>query len=148
MMVNNHLTKKGILIVSIIAIIILTVTISVILLKNNTSTVLLEKTTYHYPYKKVIRINDDGKIYEAKIVDELSASGTAPKNDYSYTKNVSDEDLESIKSIINHMGTEERNNHSESYGISVNLDEDTLSGCEYFNQKEVDKLNSIIIKYE
>ena len=38
-------------------------------------------------------------------------------------------------------------NLSDSYGIAVNLGEDALYGCEYFAQDEVDKLNSIIEKY-
>ena len=39
-------------------------------------------------------------------------------------------------------------NYSESYGLAVNIGDSSLYGCEYFSQENVDKLNSIIQKYE
>lgn len=144
--------KKKIIIICVIILAIVGI-VGIIILKNKsndtTSNTLLNKTTYHYPYKEVIKIEENGKIYKSKIVDELTADG-APKDKFTYTKNLSNNDLEEIKRIINQMKTEEkkRENFSESYGIAVNLGEDLLYGCEYFSQEEVDKLNLIIKKYE
>lgn len=137
--------KKFIIICGIILAIVGIV--GIIILENNNT--LLNKTTYHYPYKEVIKIEKNGKIYKSKTIDERTEEG-APKDKFTYTNNLSNKDLEEIKRIINQMKKEEkkRKNFSESYGIAVNLGEDLLYDCEYFNQEEVDKLNLIIKKYE
>ena len=148
-MKETLLKKKKIIVISTIVVAIVAIA-GVIILKNTIPDTLLKKTTYdlHTMTKKVIKINEDGKVYKSEIVDELLLDGTAPKDEFHYTENVSNTDLENIKRIINHMKTEEMNNNSENYGIVVNLGEGTLYGSEYFNQEEVDRLNTIIKKYE
>ena len=81
------------------------------------------------------------------VLNNKSNSILLNKTIYNYPYN---DDLEEIKSIIDQMKTEERkkDKFSENYGIAVNLGEDKFYGCEYFMQEEVDKLNSIIKKYE
>ena len=140
------MTKKTIIICIIIAIVGI---VGIIALNNKSNIILLNKTIYNYPYKEVIKIEKNGKVYKSKIVDELTKDG-APKDQFTYTKTISDDDLDEIESIINQMKTEEKKkeNFSENYGIAVNFGEDKFYGCEYFLQEEVDKLNSIIKKYE
>ena len=120
------MTKKIIIICIIIAIVGI---VGIIALNNKSNIILLNKTIYNYPYKEVIKIEKNGKVYKSKIVDELTKDG-APKDQFTYTKTISDDDLDEIESIINQMS------------------EDKFYGCEYFLQEEVDKLNSIIKKYE
>ena len=140
--------KKKIIIICIIILVIVGI-VGIIALKYKSNSTLLKKTIYNYPYKEVIKIEENGKVYKSKIVDELTADGT-PKDQFTYIKNISNEDLEEIKSIISQMKTEEkkRENFSESYGIAVNLGNEALDECVYFSQEEVDKLNLIIKKYE
>ncbi len=140
--------KKKIIIICVIILAIAGI-VSIIVLKNKSNNTLLNKTIYNYPYKEVIKIEENGKVYKSKIVDELTADG-APKDQFTYIKSISNEDLEEIKIIISQMKTEEkkREKFSESYGIAVNLGDDALYGCEYFSQEEVNKLNLIIKKYE
>lgn len=144
------IVKKKAIIISLVVLAVLAVcgVVGLMMLKGKTPNILLTKTTYHYPYKEVVKIEEDGKIYKSKIVDELTADG-APQDDFTYTGTVSDDDLREITNIINQMKAEEKKteNLSDSYGIAVNLGEDALHGCEYFAQDEVDKLNSIIEKY-
>ena len=147
---KSLITKKKAAIISFAAIAILAICgiVGLTMFKNKTPDILLTKTTYHHPYKEVVKIEEDGKIYKSKIVDELTADG-APQDDFTYTETVSNDDLKEITNIIDQMKAEERKtaNLSDSYGIAVNLGEDALYGCEYFAQDEVDKLNSIIEKY-
>ena len=142
--------KKKTIIISLVILAVLAVygVVGLTMLNGKTSNILLTKTTYHHPYKEVVKIEEDGKIYKSKIVDELTADG-APKDDFTYTGTVSNDDLKEITNIIDRMKAEEKKteNLSNSYGIAVNLGEDALYGCEYFAQDEVDKLNSIIEKY-
>ena len=142
--------KKKTIIISLVILAVLAVygVVGLTMLNGKTSNILLTKTTYHHPYKEAIKIEEDGKIYKSKIVDELTADG-APKDDFAYTGTASDDDLKEITNIIDRMKAEEKKteNLSNSYGIAVNLGEDALHGCEYFAQDEVDKLNSIIEKY-
>ena len=140
--------KKKIIIICIIVIAIVGI-VGIMVLNNKSNSILLNKTIYNYPYKEVIKIEKSGKVYKSKIVDELTKDG-APKDQFTFTKTISNDDLEEIKSIIDQMKTEERkkDKFSENYGIAVNLGEDKFYGCEYFMQEEVDKLNSIIKKYE
>ena len=149
--------KKKIIIICIIILTIIGI-VGIIVLKNKSNNnisndisnnTLLNRTTYYYPYKEVIKIEENGDMYKSKIIDELTANG-APKDKFTYIKSISDEDLEEIKSIINQMKTEEKKkkNFSKSYGIAVNLGNNVLYGCECFTQEEVDKLNLIIKKYE
>ena len=140
--------KKKAIIICAIILTIVGIT-CIMIFKNKSNNILLEKNTYNYPYKEVIKIEKNGNVYKSKIIDELTKDG-APKNQFTYTKTISKNDLEEIKSIINQMKVEEKKkeNFSESYGIAVNLGEDFLYGCEYFMQEEVDILNSIIKKYE
>ena len=139
--------KKVIISAVIIAIIGL---VGAIILKNKSNNTLVEQTTYNYPYKEVLKIEKNGKIYKSKIIDELTAEGELPKNQFTYIKRMKSEDLKEIKNILNQMKKEEKKkmNYSESYGIVVNLDGNCLSGCEYYNQEEVNKLNQIIEKYK
>ena len=142
--------KKKTIIISLVILAVLAVygVVGLTMLNGKTSNILLTKTTYHHPYKEAIKIEEDGKIYKSKIVDELTADG-APKDYFTYTGTVSNDDLKEITNIIDRMKAEEKKteNLSDSYGIAVNLGEDALHGCEYFAQDEVDKLNSIIEKY-
>ena len=140
------MTKKIIIICIIIAIVGI---VGIIALNNKSNIILLNKTIYNYPYKEVIKIEKNGKVYKSQTVDELTKDG-ALKDHFTYTKNVSDDDLKEIKSIINQMKIEDKksDHFSENYGIAVNFGEDKFYGCEYFLQEEVDKLNSIIKKYE
>ena len=144
------IVKKKVMIISLVVLAALAVcgVVGLMMFKDKTPNILLTKTTYHYPYKEVVKIEEDGKIYKSKIVDELTADG-APKDDFTYTGTASDDDLKEITNIIDRMKAEEKKteNLSDSYGIAVNLGEDALHGCEYFAQDEVDKLNSIIEKY-
>ena len=144
------IVKKKVMIISLVVLAALAVcgVVGLMMFKDKTPNILLTKTTYHYPYKEVVKIEEDGKIYKSKIVDELTADG-ALRDDFTYTGTVSDDDLKEITNIIDRMKAEEKKteNLSDSYGIAVNLGEDALHGCEYFAQDEVDKLNSIIEKY-
>ena len=141
--------KKKI-IVSIIVIIIFFILAIVLLININENTnILIEKTTYDYPYKMVIKVNKNGDVYKSKIVDELTKEG-APKDNFSKVGEISKEDLIAIENIINEMKeeTKKSSNFSEDYGIAINIGNNSLYRCEYFSQENVDKLNNIIQKYE
>ena len=118
-------------------------------IKKDISKILIEKTTYDYPYKMVIKVNKDGNIYKSKIIDELTKEG-APKDKFSKVGSVSKDDLIEIENIINEMKKEtiKQSNYSEDYGMAINIGESSLYGCEFFSQENVDKLNTIIQKYE
>ena len=136
--------------VSILVIIFFILAIVLLINVNeNTNEILVKKTTYEYPYKTVIKVNKNRDIYKSKIIDELTKEG-APKDEFSKVGTISNEDLIAIEDIINEMKEEQKKNlnHSEDYGLAVNIGESSLYGCEYFSQKNVDKLNSIIQKYE
>ncbi len=140
--------KKKI-IVSILVIIFFVLAIVLLLSLNENTKILVEKTTYDYPYKTVIKVNKNGDIYKSKIIDELTEQG-APKDKFSKVGTISKEDLITTKNIINEMKeeTKKSSNFSDDYGIAINIGESLLYGCEYFSQENVDKLNSIIQKYE
>ncbi len=118
-------------------------------IKKDIRKILIEKTTYDYPYKMVIKVNKNGDVYKSKIVDELTKEG-APKDKFSRDGSVSKDDLIEIENIIDEMKKETRknSNYSEDYGIAINIGESSLYGCEFFSQENVDKLNTIIQKYE
>ncbi len=118
-------------------------------IKKDISKILIEKTTYDYPYKMVIKVNKDGNVYKSKIIDELTKEG-APKDKFSKVGSVSKDDLIEIENIINEMKKEtiKQSNYSEDYGMAINIGESSLYGCEFFSQENVDKLNTIIQKYE
>ena len=118
-------------------------------IKKDISKILIEKTTYDYPYKMVIKVNRDGNVYKSKIIDELTKEG-APKDKFSKVGSVSKDDLIEIENIINEMKKEtiKQSNYSEDYGMAINIGESSLYGCEFFSQENVDKLNTIIQKYE
>lgn len=141
--------KKKI-IVSIIVIIIFFILAIVLLININENTnILIEKTTYDYPYKTVIKVNKNGDIYKSRIIDELTEEGL-PKDNFSKVGEISKEDLIAIENIINEMKeeTKKSSNFSEDYGIAINIGNNLLYRCEYFSQENVDKLNNIIQKYE
>ena len=69
-------------------------------IKKDISKILIEKTTYDYPYKMVIKVNKDGNVYKSKIIDELTKEG-APKDKFSKVGSVSKDDLIEIENIIN-----------------------------------------------
>ena len=141
--------KKKI-IVSIIFIIIFFILAIVLLININENTnILIEKTTYDYPYKTVIKVNKNGDIYKSRIIDELTEEGL-PKDNFSKVGEISKEDLIAIENIINEMKeeTKKSSNFSEDYGIAINIGNNSLYRCEYFSQENVDKLNNIIQKYE
>lgn len=123
--------------------------LAIVLLINQNTKILIEKTTYDYPYKTVIKVNKNGDIYVSKIIDELTEEGQ-PKDNFSKVGVISKEDLIAIENIISEMKEETRksSNFSENYGIAINIGESSLCGCEYFSQENVDKLNSIMQKYE
>lgn len=140
--------KKKI-IVSILVIVFFILAIALLINANeNTNEILVKKITYEGSIKRVIKINKNGAIYKSEIIDELTSKG-APKDKFSKVGIISKEDLITIENIINEMKKEPKknSNYSENYGIFVNLGE-TLYGCEYFSQENVDKLNGIIQKYE
>ena len=118
-------------------------------IKKDISKILIENTTYDYPYKMVIKVNKDGNVYKSKIIDELTKEG-APKDKFSKVGSVSKDDLIEIENIINEMKKEtiKQSNYSEDYGMAINIGESSLYGCEFFSQENVDKLNTIIQKYE
>lgn len=141
---------KNKIIVSILVIIFFILAIVLLINVNeNTNKILVEKTTYEYPYKTVIKINKNGGIYKNTIIDELTKEGP-PKDKFSKVGTITNEDLIAIEDIINEMKEEQKksSNYSESYGLAVNIGDSLLYGCEYFSQENVDKLNSIIQKYE
>ncbi len=141
---------KNKIIVSILVIIFFILAIVLLINANeNTNEFLVKKTTYEYPYKTVIKVNKNGGIYKSKIIDELTKEG-APKDKFSKVGTITNEDLIAIEEIINEMKEEQKkiSNYSESYGLAVNIGDSSLYGCEYFSQENVDKLNSIIQKYE
>ena len=141
--------KKKI-IVSIIVIIIFFILAIVLLIDiNENANILIEKTTYDYPYKTVIKVNKNGDIYKSRIIDELTEEGL-PKDNFSKVGEISKEDLIAIENIINEMKeeTKKSSNFSEDYGIAINIGNNSLYRCEYFSQENVDKLNNIIQKYE
>ena len=126
--------------------------LAIVLLINaneNANEILAKKTTYEYPYKTVIKVNKNGGIYKSKIIDELTKEGP-PKDKFSKVGTIPNEDLIEIEDIINEMKEEQKksSNYSENYGLAVNIGDSSLYGCEYFSQENVDKLNSIIQKYE
>ena len=140
--------KKKI-IVSIIVIIFLILAIVLLINQNENTKILIEKITYDYPYKTVIKVNKNGEIYKSKIIDELTVEGPA-KDNFSKVGDISKNDLISIENIINEMKgeTQKSSNFSDDYGIAININESSLYGCKYFSQENVDKLNSIMQKYE
>lgn len=141
---------KNKIIVSILVIIFFILAIVLLINANeNTNEILAKKTTYEYPYKTVIKVNKNGGIYKSKIIDELTKEGP-PKDKFSKVGTITNEDLITIEEIINEMKEEQKksSNYSESYGLAVNIGDSSLYGCEYFSQENVDKLNSIIQKYE
>lgn len=141
---------KNKIIVSILVIIFFILAIVLLINANeNTNEILAKKTTYEYPYKTVIKVNKNGGIYKSKIIDELTKEGP-PKDKFSKVGTITNEDLIAIEEIINEMKEEQKksSNYSESYGLAVNIGDSSLYGCEYFSQENVDKLNSIIQKYE
>ena len=141
---------KNKIIVSILVIIFFILAIVLLINANeNTNEILAKKTTYEYPYKTVIKVNKNGGIYKSKIIDELTKEGP-PKDKFSKDGTITNEDLIAIEEIINEMKEEQKksSNYSESYGLAVNIGDSSLYGCEYFSQENVDKLNSIIQKYE
>ena len=141
--------KKKI-IVSIIVIIIFFILAIVLLININENTnILIEKTTYDYPYKTVIKVNKNGDIYKSRIIDELTEEGL-PKDNFSKVGEISKEDLIAIENIINEMKeeTKKSSNFSEDYRIAINIGNNSLYRCEYFSQENVDKLDNIIQKYE
>ena len=137
---------------AILILVIIFFILAIVLLINaneNTNEILAKKTTYEYPYKTVIKVNKNGGIYKSKIIDELTKEGP-PKDKFSKVGTITNEDLIAIEEIINEMKEEQKksSNYSESYGLAVNIGDSSLYGCEYFSQENVDKLNSIIQKYE
>ena len=118
-------------------------------IKKDISKILIEIRTYDYPYKMVIKVNKDGNVYKSKIIDELTKEG-APKDKFSKVGSVSKDDIIEIENIINEMKKEtiKQSNYSEDYGMAINIGESSLYGCEFFSQENVDKLNTIIQKYE
>lgn len=144
----NKNKKRIIVVLFIILIVIIGIVVVYKLIENNEET-LIERTTYEYPYKIVIKVNKNGDIYKSKIIDELTQKGP-PKDEFSKVGTISNEDLIAIEDIINEMKEEElkSSKHSEDYGLSVNIGENLLYGCEYFLQEKVNKLNSIMQKYE
>lgn len=90
-------------------------------------------------------INKNGDIYKSKIIDELTQTEPS-KDEFSKVGTISNEDLIAIEDIIHEMKKEElkSSKHSEDYGLSVNIGENLLYGCEYFLQEKVNKLNSIM----
>lgn len=141
---------KNKIIVSILVIIFFILAIVLLINANeNANEILAKKTTYEYPYKTVIKVNKNGGIYKSKIIDELTKEGP-PKDKFSKVGTITNEDLIAIEEIINEMKEEQKksSNYSESYGLAVNIGDSSLYGCEYFSQENVDKLNSIIQKYE
>ena len=141
---------KNKIIVSILVIIFFILAIVLLINANeNANEILAKKTTYEYPYKTVIKVNKNGGIYKSKIIDELTKEGP-PKDKFSKVGTITNEDLITIEEIINEMKEEQKksSNYSESYGLAVNIGDSSLYGCEYFSQENVDKLNSIIQKYE
>ena len=141
---------KNKIIVSILVIIFFILAIVLLINANeNTNEILAKKTTYEYPYKTVIKVNKNGGIYKSKIIDELTKEGP-PKDKFSKVGTIPNEDLIEIEDIINEMKEEQKksSNYSENYGLAVNIGDSSLYGCEYFSQENVDKLNSIIQKYE
>ena len=141
---------KNKIIVSILVIIFFILAIVLLINANeNANEILAKKTTYEYPYKTVIKVNKNGGIYKSKIIDELTKEGP-PKDKFSKVGTIPNEDLIEIEDIINEMKEEQKksSNYSENYGLAVNIGDSSLYGCEYFSQENVDKLNSIIQKYE
>ena len=141
--------KKKIIVSILVIIFFLLAIVLLITANENTNEILVKKTTYEYPYKTVIKVNKNGGIYKSKIIDELTKEG-APKDKFSKVGTISNDDLIEIEDIINEMKEEQKKNlnYSEDYGLAVNIGESLLYGCEYFSQENVDKLNSIIQKYE
>ena len=140
--------KKKI-VVSILVIIFFALAIILLVSLNKNTKILVEKTTYDYPYKTVIKVNKNGDIYKSEIIDELTEQG-APKDNFSKVGTISKEDLIAIENIINEMKeeTKKSSNFSDDYGIAIDIGESSLYGCEYFSQENVDELNSIMQKYE
>lgn len=141
------LKKK--IIVSIIVIIFFILAIVLLINQNKNTKILIKKITYDYPYKIVIKVNKNGDIYKSKIINELTEEGQ-PKDNFSKVGAISKEDLIAIENIINEMKeeTKKSSNFSEDYGLAINIGENSLYGCEYFSQENVDTLNSIMQKYE
>ena len=141
---------KNKIIVSILVIIFFILAIVLLINANeNTNEILAKKTTYEYPYKTVIKVNKNGGIYKSNIIEELTKEGP-PKDKFSKVGTIPNDDLIEIEDIINEMKEEQKksSNYSENYGLAVNIGDSSLHGCEYFSQANVDKLNSIIQKYE
>lgn len=131
----------------ILVLILVCFIVGVLLINRNT--ILVSKVTYNHPYKETLKICSNGKIYESKIIDELTMSGE-PQEQFVETGLLSSEDVKMLKNIITEMRSEElkSDNFSESYGISIKLKGNDLYSCEYFSQEKVNELNNIIKKYE
>lgn len=140
--------KKKIIIFVLSIIFLILMIVLLINTSKSTNETLIVKTTYNYPYKITIKINNNANIYKSKMMDELTIEG-APKDNFSKVGTISKDDISTIKNIINEMKKEtlKNANFSKGYGLAINIGNGQLYECEYFSQENVDKLNAIIEKY-
>ena len=112
--------------------------------------IILTKVTYNNNYRTTIRLYSDGKLEQSTIKEE-TVYQEGDKEKYVDIGEVTEEELSTIKEIINKMAKEEmkKTDLSDSYGISVRLrkSDKILYSAEYFNQEEINTINNIIINY-
>lgn len=143
--------RKNILLIMII-ISIITIGLLIFLYTQNTITdndnILVKKITYEYPYKESMIILNNGIIKKSIIVDELTVNGLQ-KDEYKKIGKLTKNEKEELNNILENMKNQELKNSSFStgYGISVKInDTNTLYSAEYFEQSDIDNLNTFIIK--
>ena len=112
--------------------------------------IIITKVTYNNNYRTTIRLYSNGKLEQSTIKEE-TVYQEGDKEKYVDIGEVTEEELATIKDIINKMSKEEmkKTDLSDSYGISVRLrkSDKILYSAEYFDQEEINTINNIIINY-
>ncbi len=109
--------------------------------------IIVTKTTYNNSYRTTKRLYQTGKIEEVIIKEEATFAENEKEQLFSLG-NITEDELATINEVLESLSNEPfiKENFSESYGISIRLNEKDkiLYSAEYFNQEDI---NNIISKY-
>ena len=142
--------KKYIILSVVILIILIFAILVTMVLKNNNNNnynnnnnVIIGKTIYKYPNKTSIIILDNGDVEKGTTTDELNVDGTSNSIEYKKTKNITDNELEKLKSMIQDIKNYKQSNredYSKDIGLFIRIDGENYSTI-YYDQEKVDNLN-------
>ena len=142
--------KKYIILSVVILIILIFAILVTMVLKNNNNNninnnnnVIIEKTIYKYPNKTSIIILDNGDVEKGTTTDELNVNGTSNSIEYKKTKNITDNELGKLKSMIQDIKNYKQSNredYSKDIGLFIRIDGENYSII-YHDQEKVDNLN-------